>query len=201
MPIRLPEPGSFEALLHPVQVGVAAMLRLSRFPDSEPWWSRNGRYRFDDPGSGHCPRFGVLYLADDVQTAFAESVIHDNAVFDRGRFLVARAELEGRWKTTFLHPRKKRLRLADLSGHHLKALGLNNDISAGDDYAASQAWAKAIHDSDTKWDGIRYVSRQRNDGHAYAIFERSTLVRGATAKLEGAELDALCARFRIDALP
>ena len=53
--------------------------------------------------------------------------------------------------------------LADLTGAALKALGLNNDISASGDYTTSQAWARAIHGSSPRWDGIRYVSRQVDD--------------------------------------
>lgn len=54
--------------------------------------------------------------------------------------------------------------LVDLTGVALKALGLNNDISASADYTTSQAWARAIHGASLRWDGIRYVSRQMNKG-------------------------------------
>lgn len=46
--LRPPEPGSFEHLLRPVRVEVASLVRLSRWPASEPYWSA-GVYRFDDP--------------------------------------------------------------------------------------------------------------------------------------------------------
>ena len=44
-------------------------------------------------------------------------------------------------------PAKPELVPADLTGKALKTLGLNNDISAGSDYAVPMAWAKAIHEA------------------------------------------------------
>ena len=44
-----PEPGSFESLVSTVLVPVAGLWRLSRSPATEPYFARNGNYRFDDP--------------------------------------------------------------------------------------------------------------------------------------------------------
>jgi hypothetical protein len=120
--MRLPERGSFEDLLQPVRIDVSSLVRLSRHPATEPYWS-TGVYRFDDPAPGREGAFGTCYTASSIEVAFAESVIHES-----GRFA-------------------------------LKALGLNNDISASGDYTGSQAWARAIHGASPRWDGIRYVSR------------------------------------------
>jgi len=90
--------------------------------------------------------------------------------------------------------------VVDLTGLPLKLLGLNNDISAGDDYTVSQRWARAIHEADPTWDGIRYVSRQSNKGFAYALFERTGLTKVAQSRLEGVELDALCELFGVAAV-
>ena len=46
MRLRLLEPGSFEDLLRPVRIEVASLVRLSRHPATEPYWSA-GVYRFD----------------------------------------------------------------------------------------------------------------------------------------------------------
>ena len=54
--------------------------------------------------------------------------------------MVAAADLN-RWAIQFSHPTKEELVLADLTGEGLKALGLNNDISAGNDYTLTQLWA------------------------------------------------------------
>ncbi len=139
MSLRRPEPGSFEHLLRPVRVEVAALVRLSRHPATEPWWS-SGVYRFDDPQPDAPGAFGVCYAAGSLEVAFAESVIHESGRFVDGRYEVPLADLAARSAVGFRHPRRRSLRLVDLSGASLKALGLNNDISASDDYALPQAW-------------------------------------------------------------
>ncbi len=50
------------------------------------------------------------------------------------------AELTERSVVRFACERRKTLVLADLTGAALKALGLNNDISATSDYTTNQAW-------------------------------------------------------------
>lgn len=77
------------------------------------------------------------------------------------------------------------------------SLGLNNDVSAGDDYTMTQLWSRAIYDSDPRWDGIRYVSRQSNRGFAYAIFDRSGLRKARYEAIEKVERDLLCTCFRV----
>ncbi len=199
MSLRLPEPGTFEDLLRPVRVEVASLVRLSRYPATEPYWS-SGVYRFDDPEPGRVGEFGTCYTAGSVEVAFAESVIHESGRFVNGAYEVPSAELTERSVVRFACERRKTLVLADLTGAALKALGLNNDISALADYSVSQAWAQAIHDADPRWQGIRYVSRQMNKGFAYAIFQRSGLKKLRSEKLKGAQLDALCHLFNVTAV-
>jgi hypothetical protein len=108
-----------------------------------------------------------------------------------GRFVgrsyeVPATELTERSVVRFACERRKTLVLADLTGAALKALGLNNDISASADYTTSQAWAQAIHGTDPRWDGIRYASRQMNKGFAYAIFDRSGLRKLRSREAQGA---------------
>ena len=144
MSLRLPEPGSFEDLLRPVRIEVASLVRLSRHPATEPYWSV-GVYRFDDPDPGRYGRFGTCYTTSNIEVAFAESVIHECGRFAGGRYEVPTVELTERWVVRFTCEGRKALVLADLTGAALKSLGLNNDISASADYLTSQAWAKAIH--------------------------------------------------------
>jgi hypothetical protein len=195
MPLRTPDPGSFEHLLKEVRIEAASLIRLSRYPRTELYWSR-GRYRFDGPPDG----FGTCYAAEDIAVAFCESVIHECAWFTDGCYLVPRADLTARHVVHLQVPAMRDLVLADLTGTALKTLGLNNDISAGDDYAATMAWAKAIHDADPSWDGIRYVSRQHNDSCAVAIFQRSGATKTRSHKLSGKALDRLCNQFRVVAI-
>ena len=110
------------------------------------------------------------------------------------------AELTERSVVRFACDRRKTLVLADLTGAALKALGLNNDISASADYTASQAWARAIHGACPRWDGIRYVSRQMNKGFAHAIFERCGLHKLRAEKLKARQVDELCNRFNVTAV-
>jgi hypothetical protein len=197
--LRLPEPGSFEDLLRPARIEVTSLVRLSRHPATEPYWSA-GVYRFDDPEPGRAGAFGTCYTASSIEVAFAESVIHESGRFVGNSYEVPAAELTERSVVRFACQRRKTLVLADLTGAALKSLGLNNDISASADYTASQAWAQAIHDASPRWDGIRYVSRQMNKGFAYAIFERSGLLKLRAEKLKARQVDELCDRFNVTAV-
>ena len=195
----MPDPGSFEDLLRPTRIEVASLVRLSRHPATEPYWSA-GVYRFDDPDPGGAGPFGTCYTANTIEVAFAESVIHECGRFVGGSYEVPVAELTERSIVRFACDRRKSLVLADLTGAALKALGLNNDISASADYTASQAWARAIHGASPRWDGIRYVSRQMNKGFAYAIFERSGLHKLRAEKLKARQVDDLCNPFNVSAV-
>jgi len=197
--LRLPDPGSFEDLLRPIRIEVASLVRLSRHPATEPYRSV-GVYRFDDPDPGGAGPFGTCYTASTIEVAFAESVIHECGRFVRGSYEVPAAELTERSVVQFACERRKTLVLADLTGAALKALALNNDISASSDYTASQAWARAVHGASPRWDGIRYVSRQMNKGFAYAIFERSGLRKLRAERLKARQIDDLCDRFNVTAV-
>ena len=199
MSLRLPDPGFFEDLLRPTRIEVSSLVRLSRRPATEPYWSA-GVYRFDDPEPGGAGPFGTCYTASTIEVAFAESVIHECGRFVGGSYEVPVAELTERSIVRFACDRRKSLVLADLTGAALKALGLSNDISASADYTACQAWARAIHAASPRWDGIRYVSRQMNKGFAYAIFERSGLRKLRAEKLKARQLDDLCDRFNVTAV-
>jgi hypothetical protein len=173
-------------------VPVTSLVRMSKRPAREPFWSQSKRYRFDDPQG----RFGVLYAGDSIETSFAESVIHERAVFLNDRCVIEQKDFLARQPVWYVCA-KSHLRLADLTGTNLKALGLNNDISAGDKYAAPQRWSRAIHQASAEWDGIRFVSRQHNRRHAFAIFERTGLAKRTTRRLTTKERDELCATFNV----
>ena len=108
MSLRLPEPGSFEDLLRPVRIEVASLLRLSRHPATEPYWSA-GVY-------GRVGAFGTCYTASSIEVAFAESVIHESGRFVAGAYEVPAAELSERSVVRFRGERRKTLVLADLTG-------------------------------------------------------------------------------------
>jgi hypothetical protein len=200
MKLRSPDPGTFEHLLTPVDVAMTSFWRLSLRPASEPFWARSVSHRFDDPSPDPAARFGVLYAGESVEVAFCESVIHENSNFKNGRFEVASSEIDGRHLVWFTHPTAVSLTLADLTGDALKLLGLNNDISSGNDYDVPQRWARAIHHAKPDFHGIRFRSRQRNTEHCYALFDRSGLQAAGHDELTDAVKAALCRRFNVVAI-
>lgn len=174
-------------------------MRLSRNPATEPYWSA-GVYRLDDPDPDGADALGTCYTASTIEVAFAESVIHECGRFLGGSYGVPIAELTERSVFRFACERRKTLLLADLTGSALKALGLNTDISASADYVTSQTWARAIHGASQRWDGIRCLSRQMNQGFAYAMFKRSGLRKLRAEKLKARQMDDLCDRLNVTAV-
>ncbi|MFN6997221.1 MAG: RES family NAD+ phosphorylase [Aquincola tertiaricarbonis] len=193
--LRLPDPGTYEHLLTPIYIKTISLLRLSRYPKTELWWSQN-RSRFDGPVGV----FGTTYAAQELEVAFCESIIHESAWFEGGQYNIPHADLHSRHIVRLKRQAKPMLKLADVTGNALKKLGLNNDISAGDDYTVPQAWARAIYDQATDWDGIWYVSRQSNGGRAAAIFDRSGAQKSSSRKLDGRKLDELCDLYGVVAV-
>lgn len=203
MPVRSPDPGTFEHLLQLVEVPVAELVRLTSRPETEVWWS-HGLYRFDGPDKDDIEGvkqsgepFGTSYAGLGIDPAFCESVIHENSWFHNGMFQVSKEALAARLQMSYERPQSPMLRLADFTGKALKALGLNNDISSGEDYTTSMAWARAVHGADKKWDGILYVSRQLNTGLCVALFERSAVRPGSVRKLPPELVKSLCTRFHV----
>jgi hypothetical protein len=63
--LRRPERGTFEDRLRPVRIEVSALVRLSRSPATEPYWSA-GVYRFDDPELERTEAYGTCYTANSI---------------------------------------------------------------------------------------------------------------------------------------
>lgn len=192
----LPEPADQWPL---VEVDATALLRLTRFPATEPHWGRARRYRFDDPAGA----FGVTYAAERLDVAFAETVLHEQGAFIAGRWVIDQARLDERFIVQFVRAGSAPLRLADLTGAALKRLGLNNDLCASDDYSASMQVSAAVHTQLPEADGIVYVSRQFNTHRAVALFERSgvTCAASAAALAAYSQLPQLLERFGVELLP
>ena len=195
--LRSPDDASL-AKVRPVEVPVSGIFRLSKFPRTEPYFARQAQYRFDDPeGAVGAATFGVLYVAQDPETAFCESIIHANSLYSKGTYQVASAEFKARHLVCYKRQPNPNMFLADLTGDGLKALGLNNDISASDSYTIPQQWAAAIHSAHPTLDGIRYVSRQRNNAYCYALFDRCSVERASYAELPDDLADLLCRKFNV----
>ena len=106
-----------------------------------------------------------------LEVAFAETVLHESALYEDGAWIVPGSMLRER-SIVYLEADRPLL-LADLTGPSLKRLGLDNQVSAGTEYGFTWALSRALHESVAECDGIVYVSRHNNTGEAVALFERS----------------------------
>jgi hypothetical protein len=104
MSLRSPDPGTFEHLLEEARVQADTLVRLSNFSKTEPYWSR-GRYRFDGPAAGQPGSFGTCYASDNIAVAFCESVIHECAWFNNGRYEIPLAALTSRHDVQLHRPK------------------------------------------------------------------------------------------------
>ncbi len=156
-------------------------LRLLRVPAGQSWYrighrryrsalhfSKGPDARWNDP-LGH---YGVLYLADRPETAFAETFGHGlmgshPPVADK---FVTREELEERhlYRIRTHHE----LTLGELQGPGLAALNLDALLLATLDYRQPQAWSRWIFEAPTAPAGIRYLSRTLPGRENTALFER-----------------------------
>lgn len=186
-------PPDFAALaLEVAQVDPVSCVRITRYPDTEPFFGKTGGNRFDDPLRG----FGVCYAGDDFLVAFAESILHD-AVAVSGGFRVAESELLVHHVVGF---DGSVLALADLTGISLKRLGGTNDISSELPYDMPQRWSRAVYEHPSNVDGLRYVSRHLNTGFAFSLFDRARtrMQRGTSVPLsEHPQLADTLARFNV----
>jgi hypothetical protein len=176
----------------------SSLLRLTRRPDSEPYYGKRKASRFDDP----LQQYGVTYAAFSLEVAFAETVLHEHALYQESAWVVHGTMISERSVVRFDATRE--LLFADLTGPSLKALGLDNQISAGTDYAATWALSRALHDAVPECDGILYVSRHHNKGEAVALFERSgaTVHLPSTVRLDQhQDLEHLLQLFGVEMLP
>ncbi len=139
------------------------------------------------------------FLATGAQR-LCETILHTVGDHRAGQWWLDRGAVTRRAIVDYVHPTRTHLRLVDLSGMALKRLGLDNDVSASDDYAPTQQLSGAIHAQVSEADGIRYVSKQLNTQLAVALFERSGVRAapgGAVPLLDHPETAALLARLRV----
>jgi len=128
---------------------------------------------FFSPGPGGSPAgrfdsasgaFGVLYLAFTFEGAFAETVLRTP-----GRRLIGFAEIADRSLSVLGVTRA--IRLVEMRGAGLQALGLDNAITTGP-YEPCGLWADALFVHPDLPDGIAYASRHDPDQTCVALFCR-----------------------------
>lgn len=116
--------------------------------------------RFDSPTGA----FGVLYLAQTFEGAFAETILRNPQ-----RRVVDLAEIASRGISVLGLTRVARL--VQMKGAALQALGTDNAISTGP-YAPCGAWADALASHPDKPDGLAYASRHDPEQLCVALFSR-----------------------------
>jgi len=138
-----------------------------RYP-SALFFGKGAEARWNDPIGD----YGVLYLADALETAFAETFGHDvpqrrPPAADK---FIDTHELEER--DLFRIVCSRPLRIGLLHGAGLAALNLDVGLLASMDYRGPQDWSRWIYEASEAVDGIRYPSRLLPDGENTALFER-----------------------------
>ena len=138
-----------------------------RFP-SALHFSTGPDARWNDPSAF----FGVLYVADDPRTAFAETFGHNLAeTYDPAApKFVTEQELTERH--LYRISTTRHLRLADFRGAGLATLNLDGRLLTALDYAVPQAWSRWVHDASVAPDGICYLSRTLPGQDNTALFDR-----------------------------
>ena len=146
------------------------LFRISRHASGEPYFGRNATNRFDDSHKQPGKRYGTCDCGFDLETAIAETILHDEEP-KAGIFRLAATEFTTRHLVQF--KRREELVVADLTGSWLKRLGGTSAISAIVPYELPQRWSRAIHKHPQLVDGIFYMSRHLNDRPALVIFDRA----------------------------
>lgn len=172
MALPQPDPDFDRFVLGLTAVESSDLIRISRYPATEPYFSRSKGHRFDDP----LQSYGVCYAGQTLAGAFAETLLHD-LVPTRGAYPLDEQSLRDRHAILFAGDI---IQLAELTGAHLKRIGGTNDISSELPYDTTQRWSRAVHDHPAKVGGLVYVSRHMNDQRAFALFDRARpLIDGA----------------------
>ncbi len=170
MPLTPPTSHSLRvATLSTTDVKVTSLHRISRFASGEPYFGKAGANRFDDGLPAKSKRFGTCYCGVDLETAIAETLLHDEEPVG-GAFTLSYTDFSARYHLRF---KGGILRLADITGVSLKLLGGDGSISTVTPYAEPQRWARALHQNAAMVDGLYYMSRHLNDRPAVVIFDRA----------------------------
>ncbi len=193
-------PAHFERLdLVIDEVDPAALLRIARWnPRTHDRFRRRPIYRFDSPDR----RYGTLYAAFELETAFVEAVLRDKPQRRSAgeTVLITETELQSRTVVQFARTTGPHLRLISLLDEGLAAAHLDNRISTVDDYAWAQGWSRALHAHPCKADGLIYLSRFAGTQRSVALFHRCRQ-RVAVSQVTSLHLDrrlpAILDRYQI----
>lgn len=175
MTLQPPSADFADLPLHVRNVPVTSLRRIGRHDSGEPYFGKHAGNRFDDPRK----HFGTCYCGQHLDTAIAETVLHDEMP-EKGQFRIRQEDIDARYLVTFAEGAGNGvLRLADLTGAHLKRLGGDNSLSAECPYDVTQQWSAAVHAHPANVDGFLFVSRQLNNKRAVVVFDRASTKFGA----------------------
>lgn len=175
-----PPPRNFDGIaLATKTVSVANLYRVTRHRAGEPFFGKSASNRFDDRSRRAEQRFGSCYCGLDLETAIAETVLHDEMAAS-GKFSLSYGDFASRRLVRF---DGDQLTLADLTGVALKTLGADGSISTLTPYRLPQLWSMAVHQHSRNVDGILYVSRHVNDRLAAVVYERAATKLGTAASM------------------
>lgn len=152
-----------DAIVRPVRFATAHRIVLRKFL-SAPLEVQPGKSRFCDGGS-----YAVLYIADNFETAFIETVVRDRFVQADRRFIslddvLSRGCVELRTEEP--------LQLVDLRDDGCLRLGAPTDAVHARNHAAGRALSRALHDGHSHVDGLWYRSRFTGTD-CFAVFDRA----------------------------
>lgn len=119
--------------------------------------------RFDSPSGA----FGVLYLAQALEGAFAETILRNPH-----RRLVDLSEITARAVSVL--GCSGAIRLVKMFGDGLQSVGADNAVSIGP-YESSGVWTDALFAHPDAPDGIAYSSRHDSEQMCIALFSRSDI--------------------------
>lgn len=137
--------------------------RSHRLANSPLYFGNNRNQRWDAPNG----EYGVLYIAQDPECAFMESI--GRAILKTRLVTESVLSLCGLSELTL----NRDLRVIDLAASAgLTRVGAEGSISNGLGYRTAQAWSLAFHSHPAAPGGILYRSRHDPARQAVALFDR-----------------------------
>jgi hypothetical protein len=164
--VTAPLPPSDIATRTPLFLDLAAGTVFHRFYTAayEPiFFDRSKDGRFNAPHGS----YGVLYVAEAIAGAFAETFLREPGRTQLPTDLLARK--------AYVRLRTRRdLKLIKFSGPGLARLGATAEVVHGGlPYDAAQAWSASLHAHPAAPDGIAYTARHDDEALYAALFDRS----------------------------
>lgn len=177
-------------------VDAAQLVRVGRRNTGEPFFSGSLDCRFNDSSLPESARYKACYTAKSLLGAVGESILHNEEPVE-GEFRIAPKEVQSRFVISF---EPSELKIADLTGVHLKKLGANAALSSILPYEVPQKWARAVYDHRDQVDGFQYISRHVNTEIAVVLFDRAKpkiKVKAYTPALSAPDMKAVLDAFNV----